>query len=53
MVNPQVKRPLMNSGYGGIKIQLSLDTVRNVWLAVPPLDEQIEIAKGPARCPGR
>lgn len=44
MVSPQAKRQLMNSGYGGTKIQLSLDDVRNVWLAVPPLDEQIEIA---------
>ena len=44
MVSPQAKRQLMNSGYGGTKIQLSLDDVRNVWLAVPPLAEQIEIA---------
>ncbi len=44
MVSPQAKRQLMNSGYGGTKIQLSLDDVRNVWLSVPPLDEQIEIA---------
>ena len=44
MVSPQAKRQLMNSGYGGTKIQLSLDDVRNVWVAVPPLDEQIEIA---------
>ena len=44
MLSPQAKRQLMNSGYGGTKIQLSLDDVRNVWQAVPPLDEQIEIA---------
>lgn len=44
MVSPQAKRQLLNSGYGGTKIQLGLDDVRNVWLAVPPLDEQIEIA---------
>ena len=44
MVSPQAKRQLMSSGYGGTKIQLSLDDVRNVWLAVPPLDEQVEIA---------
>lgn len=44
MVSPQAKRQLMNSGYGGTKIQLSLDDVRNVWQAVPPLDEQIAIA---------
>lgn len=45
MASPQAKRQLMNSGYGGTKIQLSLDDVRNVWLAVPPLDEQAEIAE--------
>ncbi len=44
MVSPQAKRQLMNSGYGGTKIQLSLDDVRKVWLAVPPLEDQIEIA---------
>jgi len=40
----KAKRQLMNSGDGGTKIQLSLDDVRHVWLAVPPLDVQIEIA---------
>ena len=44
MCSPQSKRQMMNSGYGGTKIQLSLDDVRNVWLAVPPLEEQREIA---------
>jgi type I restriction enzyme S subunit len=44
MVSRQAKRQLLNSGYGGTKIQLSLDDVRNVWLAVPPLDEQIVIS---------
>lgn len=44
MCSPQSKRQMMNSGYGGTKIQLSLDDVRNVWLAVPPLDEQHEMA---------
>lgn len=44
MMSPQGKRQLMTSGYGGTKIQLSLDDVRNVWLAVPPLEEQVEIA---------
>lgn len=44
MLSQQTKRQMMNSGYGGTKIQLSLDDVRNVWLAVPPPDEQREIA---------
>jgi type I restriction enzyme S subunit len=44
MLSQQTKRQMMSSGYGGTKIQLSLDDVRNVWLAVPPLAEQHEIA---------
>lgn len=44
MLSAQSKRQMMSSGYGGTKVQLSLDDVRNVWLAVPPLDEQQEIA---------
>ncbi|MFM8443755.1 MAG: restriction endonuclease subunit S [Methylococcus sp.] len=44
MLSEQSKRQLMSSGYGGTKIQLGLDDVRNVWLSVPPLDEQCEIA---------
>jgi type I restriction enzyme S subunit len=44
MCSPQSKRQMMDFGYGGTKIQLSLDDVRNVWLAVPPLDEQREMA---------
>lgn len=44
MLGPQSKRQMMNSGYGGTKVQLSLDDVRNVWLSVPPLEEQREIA---------
>lgn len=44
MLSSQSKRQMMSSGYGGTKVQLSLDDVRNVWLAVPPLDEQEEIA---------
>lgn len=44
MLSRQSKQQMMNSGYGGTKVQLSLDDVRNVWLAVPPLKEQCEIA---------
>lgn len=44
MLSRQSKQQMMNSGYGGTKIQLSLDDVRNVWLGVPPFDEQREIA---------
>lgn len=44
MLSRQSKQQMMNSGYGGTKVQLSLDDVRNVWLAVPPFDEQREIA---------
>lgn len=44
MLSSQSKRQMMSSGYGGTKIQLSLDDVRRVWLAVPPPGEQREIA---------
>lgn len=44
MLSRQSKQQMMNSGYGGTKIQLSLDDVRKVWLGVPPFDEQREIA---------
>ena len=44
MVSLQSKQQMLNSGYGGTKIQLSLDDVRHVWLAVPPPDEQLSIA---------
>jgi type I restriction enzyme S subunit len=44
MLAEQSKSQMMNSGYGGTKIQLSLDDVRHVWLPVPPFNEQVEIA---------
>lgn len=44
MVSLSTKQQFMNSGYGGTKVQLSLDDVRHVWLAVPPLAEQLAIA---------
>lgn len=44
MLSRQSKQQMMNSGYGGTKIQLSLDDVCKVWLGVPPFDEQREIA---------
>ncbi|BBF86994.1 type I restriction-modification system, specificity subunit S [Aquitalea magnusonii] len=34
---------LTGSGYGGTKIQLGLGDVKDVWLALPPTDEQEEI----------
>ena len=44
MVSSHTKQQFMNSGYGGTKIQLSLDDVRHVWLGVPPPAEQLAIA---------
>lgn len=44
MVSSQSKRQMLSSGYGGTKVQLSLDDVRFVWLPVPPLAQQQEIA---------
>ena len=39
------KEQLLGSGYGGTKIQLSLEDIRELWVVQPPEDEQINIAK--------
>lgn len=36
---------LLGSGYGGTKVQLSLEDIRELVVAVPPTDEQIAIAQ--------
>ncbi|WP_345866638.1 restriction endonuclease subunit S [Shewanella algae] len=38
------KEQLLGSGYGGTKIQLSLEDVRELWVALPPHSEQNHIA---------
>jgi type I restriction enzyme S subunit len=39
------KEQLLGSGYGGTKIQLSLEDVRELVVAMPPIEEQIAISK--------
>ncbi|WP_296933488.1 restriction endonuclease subunit S [uncultured Marinobacter sp.] len=39
------KEQLLGSGYGGTKVQLSLEDIRELVVAVPPTDEQISIAQ--------
>lgn len=39
------QRQLQEQGYGGTKIQLSLEDIKRFVLAMPPLDEQERIAK--------
>lgn len=38
------KEQLVGAGYGGTKVQLSLDDIRSFWVSVPPYEEQILIA---------
>ncbi|WP_418139570.1 restriction endonuclease subunit S [Oceanimonas smirnovii] len=37
------KAQLIGAGYGGTKIQLSLPDIKDLWVALPPLDTQEEI----------
>ncbi|WOG27148.1 restriction endonuclease subunit S [Endozoicomonas sp. 8E] len=39
------KEQLLGSGYGGTKIQLSLEDIRELWVLQPPEDEQIDLAQ--------
>lgn len=38
------KEQLLGSGYGGTKVQLSLEDIRELAVVVPPMGEQIAIA---------
>ncbi|NOR71722.1 MAG: restriction endonuclease subunit S [Methylomarinum sp.] len=44
ILSDSVKDQLLGSGYGGTKIQLSLEDIRELWLVQPSSDEQTEIA---------
>ncbi len=44
MIADSVKEQFKSSGYGGTKIQLSLEDVREVKLAIPPIPEREKIA---------
>lgn len=35
---------LVGAGYGGTKVQLSLDDIRSFWVSMPPYKEQVSIA---------
>jgi len=39
------KEQLIGSGYGGTKVQLSLEDIRELWVVQPNRQDQIEIAK--------
>jgi type I restriction enzyme S subunit len=39
------KEQFIGSGYGGTKIQLSLEDIRELWVVQPSRQDQIEIAK--------
>ncbi|WP_277590869.1 restriction endonuclease subunit S [Pseudomonas chlororaphis] len=38
------KEQLVGAGYGGTKVQLSLDDIRSFWVSMPPYDEQVSLA---------
>ena len=38
------KDQLVGAGYGGTKVQLSLDDIRTFWVSVPPYEEQLLLA---------
>ena len=39
------KEQFIGAGYGGTKIQLSLEDIREFWVATPPDEEQLEVAR--------
>ena len=44
ILSDMAKEQLLGSGYGGTKIQLSLEDIRELWLVQPNSLEQVEIA---------
>lgn len=38
------KEQLVGAGYGGTKVQLSLDDIRTFWISMPPYEEQVSLA---------
>ena len=44
ILSDSAKEQLLGSGYGGTKIQLSLEDIKELVIAVPPKEEQILIA---------
>lgn len=39
------KEQLLGAGYGGTKVQLSLEDVRELWVVMPPQEEQLVISE--------
>jgi len=44
VLSTMCKDQLVGAGYGGTKVQLSLDDIRTFWVAVPPYEEQRSLA---------
>lgn len=44
VLSDMAKEQFLGSSYGGTKIQLSLEDIRELWIALPKAEEQIEIA---------
>jgi type I restriction enzyme S subunit len=45
VLSDATKEQFVGAGYGGTKIQLSLEDIREFWVARPPAEEQIELAQ--------
>ena len=43
--NDCAKEQFLGSGYGGTKIQLSLEDIKELIIAVPPRNEQLQISE--------
>jgi type I restriction enzyme S subunit len=44
VLSAKCKDQLVGAGYGGTKVQLSLDDIRSFWVSMPPYDEQVSLA---------
>lgn len=43
-LSDSAKKQLLGAGYGGTKIQLSLEDIKDLWIAIPPAMEQFDLA---------
>jgi len=44
ILSDMAKEQFMGSGYGGTKVQLSLEDIRELWIVLPTSEEQLDIA---------
>lgn len=44
-LSDSAKKQLLGAGYGGTKIQLSLEDIKDLWITIPPAIEQFDLAE--------